>query len=56
MSKPNDPMINYSANPYTKPPKEPAMVVVKRFLYNPENGALLGRTPSSWGKCYKEVL
>lgn len=43
----NEPMIS---NPYGKPIEEPMMVQVKRFLYNPETGAFLGRTSSSWGK------
>lgn len=33
-----------------KPPSEPGMVKFKRFLYNRETGAFLGRTGSSWGK------
>lgn len=43
----NEPMIY---NPYNKPVQEPMMVQVKRFLYNQETGAFLGRTASSWGK------
>lgn len=52
MSKQKEPMIDYPNNPYKIPVKEPFMVRLKRFLYNPETGALLGRTPSSWGEWF----
>ncbi|XP_054282391.1 sodium/potassium-transporting ATPase subunit beta-2-like [Macrosteles quadrilineatus] len=49
MSKSKEPMIE-QVNPYNMPLKEPTSVKVKRFLYNRETGAFLGRTASSWCK------
>lgn len=47
-TKQQEAMLN---NPgFMKPPVEPAMVKFKRFLYNPETGAFLGRTGASWGE------
>lgn len=50
MSTQKTPILEYSNNSYKMPVKEPFMVKFKRFLYDPETGAILGRTPSSWGK------
>uniref|UniRef100_A0A1B6D5Z4 Sodium/potassium-transporting ATPase subunit beta n=1 Tax=Clastoptera arizonana TaxID=38151 RepID=A0A1B6D5Z4_9HEMI len=40
----------YGDDLYLKPEKEPFKTKLKRFAFNPENGAIFGRTPSSWGK------
>ncbi|XP_033226873.1 sodium/potassium-transporting ATPase subunit beta-2-like [Belonocnema kinseyi] len=37
-------------NPYGKPPKMSTGQTVRTFIYNPETGAFMGRTASSWGK------
>ncbi|XP_057339363.1 sodium/potassium-transporting ATPase subunit beta-2-like [Microplitis mediator] len=39
-----------SMNPYEKPPEISARQSFKNFFYNKETGAIMGRTPSSWGK------
>lgn len=38
-----------SMNPYEKPPEISARQSFKNFFYNKETGAIMGRTPSSWG-------
>lgn len=44
-------VIEYADNIFNrKPVKEPFNTKFKRFLFNPEDGAIFGRTPSSWGK------
>jgi len=37
-------------NPYEKPPSMSVSQSMKRFVYNSETGAVMGRTASSWGK------
>ncbi|XP_058808798.1 sodium/potassium-transporting ATPase subunit beta-2-like [Phymastichus coffea] len=39
-----------NAHPYEKPPSMSVGQHFKRFLYNPDTGAVFGRTASSWGK------
>ncbi|KAL7303879.1 hypothetical protein TKK_0004001 [Trichogramma kaykai] len=38
------------SNPYERPPSMSFGQQFKKFLYNPETGAVFGRTASSWGK------
>lgn len=35
-----------------KPPSQPTMVKIKRFLYDPDTGEFLGRTSLGWGKLF----
>ncbi|XP_001604202.1 sodium/potassium-transporting ATPase subunit beta-2 isoform X1 [Nasonia vitripennis] len=44
------PGVRESMNPYEKPPSVAFGKSVRLFLYNPETGAFMGRTASSWGK------
>ncbi|XP_012259711.2 sodium/potassium-transporting ATPase subunit beta-2 [Athalia rosae] len=39
-----------SVNPYERPPSVSTGQSIKTFLYNGSTGAIMGRTPSSWGK------
>ncbi|KAF7989745.1 hypothetical protein HCN44_008419 [Aphidius gifuensis] len=39
-----------SINPYGKPPNQTKAQSIKKFIYNSETGAFMGRTASSWGK------
>ncbi|XP_063974103.1 sodium/potassium-transporting ATPase subunit beta-2-like [Diachasmimorpha longicaudata] len=47
---PRKELVTESMNPYEKPPSVTTGQSIKNFLYNPQTGAVLGRTPSSWGK------
>lgn len=41
-----------SINPYGKPPNQTKAQSIKKFIYNSETGAFMGRTASSWGKFF----
>lgn len=46
----NPKTVTPEADPYLKPPSMSTSQSLKTFIYNPETGAFMGRTASSWGK------